>query len=95
MSEAVAWRCSAKKMFLEIWQISQEKAFAGKEFCRPEACNFIEKETPAQAFSCGFSEISENTFFTEHPPVAASETSKQGGVSLKVTIFTKIFILDV
>ena len=41
--------------------------FTGKQL--PEACNFIEKEkeTPAQVFSCGFSEISKNTFFTEHP----------------------------
>ena len=34
--------------------------------CRPEACNFIKKETLAQVFSCEFCEISTNTFFTEH-----------------------------
>ena len=32
----------------------------------PEACNFIKKETLAQAFSCEFRQISKNTFFTEH-----------------------------
>ena len=32
----------------------------------PEACNFIRKETLAQAFSCEFREISKNTYFTEH-----------------------------
>ena len=31
-----------------------------------KACNFIIKETLAQAFSCEFCEISKNTFFTEH-----------------------------
>ena len=29
-------------------------------------CNFIEKETLAQVFSCEFCEISKNTFFAEH-----------------------------
>ena len=33
---------------------------------KPEACNFIEKETLAQVFSCELCEISKNTFFTEH-----------------------------
>ena len=30
------------------------------------ACNFIKKETLAQLFSCEYSEIFMNTFFTEH-----------------------------
>ena len=30
---------------------------------RPEACNFIKKETLAQVFSCKFCEISKSTFF--------------------------------
>ena len=33
---------------------------------RPKACNFIEKEAPAQVLSCEFCEISKNTFFAEH-----------------------------
>ena len=36
-----------------------------------EACNFIKKETLAQVFSCGFCEISKNTFFHRTPLVAA------------------------
>ena len=44
-------------------------------FCpRPQAWNFIEKEAPAQVFSCEFSEISKNTFFTEHLRTTASES---------------------
>ena len=34
--------------------------------------NIIKKETLAQAFSCEFSEIFKNIFFTEHIRVAAS-----------------------
>ena len=37
----------------------------GKEK-RPEACDFIEKETLTQVFSCKFCKISRNTFFIEH-----------------------------
>ena len=39
---------------------------------RPEACNFIKKETHAQMFSCEFCEIFKNTFFTEQPWTTAS-----------------------
>ena len=57
--------------------------FTGKHLCeslffnkdadlRPEACNFIEKETLAQVVSCEFCEISKNTFFTEHLWTTAS-----------------------
>ena len=42
---------------------------------RPEACNFIKKETLAQVFSCEFYEISKNTFSYRTPQVAASEMS--------------------
>ena len=35
-------------------------------------CNFIKNETLAQVFSCGFCEISENTFFTERVRTTAS-----------------------
>ena len=67
LSEAVVQRCSVKKVFLEISQISQEK---------PEACNFIKKETLAQVFSCEFCEIinykSKNNFSYRTPLVVAS-----------------------
>ena len=55
-------------MFLKISQNSQENT-------RPEACNFIKRETLAQVFSCEFCEIFKNTFFTGHlrTTVSASE----------------------
>ena len=43
---------------------------------RPEACNFIEKETLAQVFSCEFCEISKNIFSYRTPPVAAFVKNK-------------------
>ena len=42
--------------------------------CRPEACNFIKKETLAHVFSCEFCEISKNIFSYRTTPVAASES---------------------
>ena len=66
--EAVARRCSIKKVFLEISQNSQENICATVSFLiklQASACNFIKKKTLAQAFSCEFCEISKNTFFTE------------------------------
>ena len=74
--EAVAQTCSVKKVFLEVSQNSQENACARVSFlvklCRPQACNFIKKETLAQVFSCEFCEISKNTFSYRTPLVAAS-----------------------
>ena len=55
--EAVAQRCSVKKMFLEISENLQET---------------IKKETLTQALSCEFCEISMNTFSCRTPPAAAS-----------------------
>ena len=49
------------KVFLEISQNLQENTCA-----RPEACNFIKKETLAQAFCCELYEISKNILFIEH-----------------------------
>ena len=56
-TEAVVWRWSVEKVFLEK--------------C-PQACNFIKKEILAQVFSCEFCKISKKTFFYRTPPVAAS-----------------------
>ena len=39
------------------------------------ASNFIKKDTLAQVFSCKFSEISKNTFYTEQLQTAASGDS--------------------
>ena len=75
-TEAVAQRCSVKKMFLEISQNSQENTCARVSFLinlQASDCNFIKKETLAQVFSCEFCEISKNTFSYRTPPVATSD----------------------
>ena len=68
-------RCSAKKMFLEISQNSQESTCARVSFLiklKAQACNFIEKETLTQVFSCEFCGISKSTFSCRTSSVAAS-----------------------
>ena len=62
--EAVAQRCSVKKVLLEISQNSQENT-CGR-------VSFLIKLTLAQVFSCEFCEISKNTFFHRPSLVAAS-----------------------
>ena len=58
-TEAVAERCSVRKVFLEISQ-----KFTG---LRPQACNFIKKETLAQVFfSVNFVKFLRTPFLTEH-----------------------------
>ena len=67
-SEAVIRWCSAKKVFQQISQISQEKPVLKTRFlrsCRSTEFNFIKKEIPAQMFFCEFWEISHKTFFKE------------------------------
>ena len=49
--------------------------------CRPQASNFIDKETLAQVFFSEFCEISKNTFSTEH-------------LQMTVLIVAKLSILD-
>ena len=49
-------------LLLEISHNSQEKTCAKISFL----INFIKKKALAQVFSCEFSEIFKNTFFTEH-----------------------------
>ena len=72
LMESVVWRCFVKKVFLEILQNSQENTCAKVSFLiKPQACNFIKKETLTQVFSCKFCEISRNTFFHRTPLVAA------------------------
>ena len=83
-TEAVAQRCSVKKVFLKISQNSQENTCArvyfltklqtwGLHLYCAQACNFIKKYTLAQVFSCEFCEIFKNTFFYGTPPAAASD----------------------
>ena len=65
-------------MFLEISQNSQENTCARVSFLiKLKVCNFIKKETLAQAFFCEFFKISKNTFFTEHLRTATSKTWNQ------------------
>ena len=69
--------CSVKKVLLKISQSSQENTCARVSFLiKLQACNFIKKETLAQVFSCGFWEISKNTFFTEDLWTTASEDTR-------------------
>ena len=87
-SEAVAQRCSVKKMLLEISQNSQENTRARvslllKLQAPDSACNFIKRPTLAQVFSCEFCEISKNTFSYRTLLVAASSSSKE--VFLKIS----------
>ena len=75
LHEAVAGRCSVKKVFCEMLQNSQENTYATVSFLikfQVWACNFIKKETLAHALSCEFCKISTNTFSYRTPPVAAS-----------------------
>ena len=55
---------------------------------RPEACNFIKKDTLVQVFSCELCEIVKNTFFTEHIWATAS------GISLTNTVMLFLFEED-
>ena len=61
VSEAVVWRCSVEKVFLEISQNSQENICARVSF-------LIKLQACAEIF-----EISNNTFLYRTPPVAASD----------------------
>ena len=68
-TEAVAQRCSVKRVFLKISQNSQENTCATFSFVikfQAEAYNFNKKDTLEQVFSSEFCEISKNAFFIEH-----------------------------
>ena len=65
---------------IEIWKICTVVFYQKQEFCKkgiqPEACNFIEKETLAQVFSCEFCKTSTNHISYKTPPVTASVLSQ-------------------
>ena len=63
-------KCSFAGM--EGLHLRMEEAFLDV-FPVPLACNFIKKETLAQAFPSEFCEIFKNNFFTEHLRTATSE----------------------
>ena len=75
-SEAVAQRCSVKKVFLEILQNSQENTSARESFLiKLQALDLrlYSKRVSGTGVSCEFCEFSKNTFPYRTPPVAASE----------------------
>ena len=77
-SEAVAQKCSVKKVFLEISQNSQENNRGQSIFFNKvagPACNFIKKDALTQVFSCEFWEISKNTVSYRTLLVAASASA--------------------
>ena len=75
-SETVTQRCSAKKVFLEISQNSQENICARVSLLvKLQRATFIKREILAQVFSCEFFEISKNTSSYRPPLVAASSHS--------------------
>ena len=59
---------------------SSHRRCSMKKALRPRACNFVEKETLAQVFSCELCEISKNTFFTEHVWATASDIFQNGSI---------------
>ena len=68
ISEAVARRCSVKKVFLKISQNSQERTCA-----RVSVPATLLKKRLTQAFSSELWEFFKNTFFTEHARATDSE----------------------
>ena len=56
ITEAVARRYTVKNVFLKILQNSYENNCVVVLFLimRPEACNFVKKETATKVFSCEF-----------------------------------------
>ena len=65
-------RSSHRKCSVKIGVLKNFAKFTGKHLCqrfffnKVAACNFIKKDSQAQAFSCEFWETSKNTFFTQH-----------------------------
>ena len=74
--EAVARRCSVKKVFLKISQNSQENTCA--------RASFLIKSL-AQVFSCEFCEISKNTFSYRRPLVAVYFVRNNPRLELSLT----------
>ena len=65
LAEAVARRCSVKKVFWKILQNSQENTYTRVSFLKklqPRVCNFIKKEALVQMFSSEYCKIFETPF---------------------------------
>ena len=61
---------------------------------KPQASNFIKKDTLAQMFFCEFCEISKNTFYYRTPLVGASDIGFYSFKSCHWKIFYKIAVLN-
>ena len=85
VTEAIAKRCSIKKVFLKILQNLQENNRTRVTFLIKLQAK---KETLAQVFSCEFCNIFKNTFFTEHLRTAASVTT------ILVVVYLKQFLSE-
>ena len=79
VKEFFSLTCSLQKqppeLFYKKGAFRNLAKFTGKHLCQRldsfnkvarQACNFINKESLAQVFSCEFCEIFKNTFFKEH-----------------------------
>ena len=66
-TEVAVQTCSIRKSVLRNFT-----KFTWKHLCQSLFCNFIEKETLTQVFSCEFCEISKNTLSYRTPLVAVS-----------------------
>ena len=64
-SQAVVFRFSVEKVFLEFSQNSQENTCARISFLI-KLQSYFKKDTLTQVFSCEFCEISRKAFFAEH-----------------------------
>ena len=77
--EAVARRCSVKKVFLEISQKSQENTYARVSFLiklQASGLQLYQKRDSGTGIFCEFCEIFKSTFSYRTSPVAASEFNK-------------------
>ena len=78
-------------LYLNNFQLFSVNAEAVVQWCSVKkvfsACNFIEKETLAEVFSCEFCKISKNTFFHRTPLM---EHKVKIGTLTGVNIATKI-----
>ena len=68
LSEAVARRCSMKKVFLEISQKLTGKNLYQSLFNKVPGttCNFVKKETLTQVSSCEYAKFLRTPLFIEH-----------------------------
>ena len=86
-------RCSLRKGVLRNCGKLTEKLLCQSLYFNKvagQACNFIKIEALAQEFSCEFSEISKNTFFTEYVWAAASIKHTQDGYILSVFFYNQV-----